>query len=280
MQAVQDDFLDERLAAFLDGELEGDALVETEALIAADPAMRERLARLGQTDALLREAYDEVLREALPERLLATACGQAAAGTGETLRRYLAGLIVSAKAWLVPEGDKRRWMAMAAAASLAGIVVGTGLGDLSPGQAPASPVSTSWLDNIAGYHNLCISTANGAENTVFDVAPGAEKQLPTDVRVPDLKQWGLNFRGARRIVLEGKPAYQFFYRTTDRRVGPTTVFVTGTDKPELPLTFERRDGVNLIYWRHLGHAYAIVGQAGKGWMFSLANDIAYQTQRS
>ena len=51
---------------------------------------------------------------------------------------------------------------------------------------------------------------------------------------------------------------------------------TNSTEPEVQPTYETRDGVNFLYWRHRGHGYYIVGGANKGWMWSLKNDIAYQ----
>ena len=34
--------------------------------------------------------------------------------------------------------------------------------------------------------------------------------------------------------------------------------------------------MNLLYWRHHGHAYAIVGTADIGYLWNIANDIAWQ----
>jgi anti-sigma factor RsiW len=179
----------------------------------------------------------------------------------------------------------RRWgLGVAAAASLSFLMIGAGGGYLAgtgdvtiDGTQPTS-TTTSWLDNIAGYHNLLISSANGAEGTVFDVPAGAEseKKLPTDVRIPDLKPGGLAFQGARKLVVEGKPAFQFFYMTDNKSLGPITITVTSTARKDVSPTFDKREGVNLLYWRHQGHGYALVGSADKGWMWGIANDIEFQ----
>jgi hypothetical protein len=34
--------------------------------------------------------------------------------------------------------------------------------------------------------------------------------------------------------------------------------------------------VNLLYWRHQGRAYALVGQADIGYLWGIANDVAWQ----
>lgn len=276
---------DVRLIAYLDGELEAADYAEVEAALAADAETRARLVVLSETTALVRRAFDDVLHEPVPARLLAAALGEvspepAAPRDGNVVAlRKPPSLRDRASARV----NRHPWASFAIAASILGLVVGTPVGYLFAGGGPddgsaqVASANPSWLDTLAGYHNLFIASADGAENAVFDVPAGSEKKdLPVDIRVPDLKPYDLVFHGARRIVLDGKPAFQFFYGGADHHKPAITVFVTSTSRPELAPTFERRDGVNLIYWRHLGHGYAIAGQADKGTMSSLANDITWQ----
>jgi anti-sigma factor RsiW len=277
---------DDQLVAYLDGELDAADHAEVEAMLADDAELRARLVLLGETTAMVRRAFDDVLHEPVPARLLAAALGEAP--TAAPAPAKSADIIAFARPASLNErvrasANRRPWASFALAASILGLVIGTPIGYLfaggnpDDGNAQVASATPGWLDTLAGYHNLFIASADGAENAVFDVPAGSEKkELPVDIRVPDLKPYDLVFHGARRIVLDGKPAYQFFYGGADHHKAAITVFVTTTLRPELTPTFERRDGVNLIYWRHLGHGYAIAGQADKGTMSSLANDIAWQ----
>jgi len=275
---------DEYLVAYLDGELDEAGYAEIDAALAADEALRGRLDVLADTTALVRRAFDDILHEPIPARLLAAASGdegRAPSPLPVLVRpRRFSGNILPTR--LAANMNNHPWASLAVAASLLGLIIGTPIGYIaggassdagSPQVASAAP---SWLDNLVGYHNLFISSADGAENTVFDVPAGSEKRLPVDIRVPDLKPYSLTFRGARRIVLDGKPAFQFFYGSPSKKSDAITLFITSTSRPELTPTFERRDNVNLIYWRHLGHGYASAGQADKGTMSSLASDVAWQ----
>lgn len=280
---------DDRLVAYLDGELDEGECAEIEAALTADAETRARLILLSETTALVRRAFDDVLHEPVPARLLAAAMGETS-GREATANGAPAetGTVIafpgrpSLRDRASARARRHPWASFAIAASILGLVIGTPIGYMVAGGNPGDgnaqlAANPSWLDTLAGYHNLFIASADGAENAVFDVPAGSEKkELPVDIRVPDLKPYDLVFHGARRIVLDGKPAYQFFYGGADHHKPAITVFVTTTSRPELTPTFERRDGVNLIYWRHLGHGYAIAGQADKGTMSSLANDIAWQ----
>ncbi|HTH98025.1 MAG TPA: hypothetical protein VL574_11450 [Stellaceae bacterium] len=350
--------LDERLVAFLDGEADEAEQAAIIALQETDPAIRTRLERLAQATELARGAFDDVLDEPVPAHLLALGRAPAEAEPASSsaiilpFRRRKPKPKQPGKAWRLGRLKDSPLAGIATIAAMCVLTIGLTVsifGNHIPYQPvdPDMPMATDmgsrqvasanavapdtglgsagWMDTVAGYHNLFISSARGAENTVFDVTPHTENALPGDVRVPNLGVWGLEFQGARRIVLDGKPAFQFFYRPdqmADRQAGttpatdsaggithtsaqppaakppagnkpvgsktaagkaalPVTLFVTtgeqSFDRPERPPTFQHRDNVNLTYWRHRGHGYALVGQADKGWMFSVANDIAYQT---
>jgi anti-sigma factor RsiW len=274
---------DEKLVAFLDGKISGEEFSAIEHDLEQNAGLRERLALLSEATLLVREAFDEVLHEPIPERLLAACRGEASVAeekTGATILafRQKAKPLSAGKSFARRAFASRNWWTGLAAASVAGIVFGASGVYLVGGDSGETQVASNgnWLDNIAGYHNLFVASATGAENTVFDVPAGAEKNSSIDIRVPDLKPWKLNFQGARKIVVDGKPAYQFFYTTDKKEVGPVTLFVTTSSRPDMQPTFDRRDGVNMLYWRKSGHGFAIVGQANKNFMSGLANDIAWQ----
>ncbi len=259
---------DELLVAYLDGELDEAQFTEIGDWLDRDSSLRTRLTSLSETTALIREAFEPVLREPVPERLFAA--------THETPETN----VVEFKPKAAPSGGsrvfgntKRQWLGMAIAASAACFVFGYSLnGPSSSSQHAAS----NQLENLAGYHNLLISSAGAADLPSLDFKPDTQPSLPSDIILPDLKPWNLVFVGGRKIVSEGKPAFQFTYTTDNKDLGPVTLFVTTTTEPDVEPTFDKRENVNLLYWRHRGHGYYIVGGANKGWMWSLKNDIAYQ----
>jgi anti-sigma factor RsiW len=96
------------------------------------------------------------------------------------------------------------------------------------------------------------------------------------LRLPNLKPWGLDFQGARYLIIEGRPATQLFYTTDNKALGPLTVVVAKTSKPDLAPAWEKHGDVNVFFWRHHGTAYALVGTADIGYLWNIHNDIAYQ----
>lgn len=286
---------DEELVAFLDGELDAARAQAVAARLGTDEGARARLAALAQSAVLVRAAFDEVLREAVSERLVAAARPQAEAGAAapdraesrkeaEILRFRPAAVMGRPAQW-------RRRLALPIAASILGLMIGGGVSSYFSGRNGgedriAAATANFWLDNVAVNHKLFVST-HSSDLSFADIPAGAgddggivqkisQRTSQSDVRVPDLKPWGLAFQGARVIVADGEPATELFYTTDDKAIGPLSVVIANSSRPDLAPTLERRRDLNVMHWRRKGHAYAIVGQADIGYMWGLAKDIGWQ----
>ena len=276
---------DEVLIAYLDGELDADRASEVAAAIAEDSTLAREAQALAETSAALRVAFDDVLHEPVPERLLAAARGEIG---GDKVVRF-------------PEPRKRaeaeqdagwhRWAALPIAASVACLVIGSGLGYVVATQSPigattppteqVAAASSNWLDNVAGYHKMFVN-AGANDAALVDIpadpqsAGGRKLALPQDFRLPDLKPWGLAYQGGRVLFIEGRPATQLFYTTDNKALGPVTVVVANTNLTDKAPTPEHRGDVNVLWWRHHGHEYAVVGTANHGYLWNIHNDLAWQ----
>jgi len=279
---------DDRLVAYLDGELEAAQQREVEAWLDADPAARRRMAALAESARLLRLTLDEAIHEPVPDRLIAAARGEPVTPQGGAeivpFRRRLGAQIVTPRRW---------WIGLPVAASLVGILAGGGFGYLGGKLAldgvagkhaalEATAANNLWLDNAAGYFKLVI---NAGDNPPVDIpATGDPREalqkisqnLPQKIQLPKLEPWGLTFRGARLVVEEGRPAAALVYTTDKKEIGPLALIIGSTKQPDIPPTFDRRQDVNLLYWRHQGRAYALAGQADIGYLWGIANDVAWQ----
>jgi anti-sigma factor RsiW len=279
---------DEALVAYLDGELDSTERRHVEAWLDADPAVRDRLAALAQATELARSAYVDIVNEPLPERLIAAARGETPAGQQE------AEILVLRPNKAMAQLRARRWhIGMAAAAGLFGMIFGgagtyVGMGMLNRSnpeaeqKLAAATANNIWLDNAAGYYKLAI---NAGDNMLVDVPASNDTQeawqkisqgLPKQVRLPDLKPWGLNFRGARLVVVEGRPAAQLVYNTDNNAIGPLTLVIGASKQPDIAPSISKRQDVTLLYWRHSGRAYALVGRGDLGYLWGIAKDVAYQ----
>jgi anti-sigma factor RsiW len=281
---------DDLLIAYLDGELAPAERREAEAWLDADPDAREKLAAFAESANLVRRAFDEVMQEPVPERLIAVARGET--GTPQPVAKVIP--FERRRASSSPDASRRWWIGLAAAASLFGILLGAGgaylgVGKLLPAEFEGKQATTEtavadnlWLDNAAAYFKLLVSAGDGA---VVDVpATGDARQalqkisqsMPQEVRLPDLKPWGLTFHGVRLVVADGHPAAELVYTTDNKAIGPLTLIIGSSKQPDTPPALARRQDVNLLYWRHQGRAYALVGQADTGYLWGIANDVAWQ----
>lgn len=287
---------DDRLVAYLDGELEPAERRGVEAWLDSDPSAREKLAVLAESANLVRLAFDEVMHAPLPERLIAAARGETISGettvSSEPTAQVVPFIRLQASQHTGTAG--RWWMGLPIAASLAGLLLGgsiayVGVGKLAPAELGGKPpavetaaLDQAWLDNAAGYFKLFVSAGdNGLINVPASGDPREALQkisqsLPQEVRLPDLKPWGLNFRGARLVVAEGRPAAQLVYTTDNKAIGPLILIIGSSKEADIPPTLARRQDVNLLYWRHHGRAYALAGQTDVGYLWGIANDVAWQ----
>lgn len=282
---------EERLVAYLDGELAAPDQNEVETWLDSDPVTRDRLTALAQSAEVLREAYDEVVREPIPERLIAAARGGKAAAPISMHPRRSAP-------WSASPSELRRkwWLAVPIAASLFGFLIGGGaayfgLGQIIPigtsaGSTPAAIEAAAsknlWLDNAAGDFKLLAASGGKALIDVPATGDGHEalqkisESLTQQVRLPDLKPWGLNFAGARLVVVDGRPAAQLVYTTENKAIGSLALIIGSSTQPDIAPSFERRQGVNMLFWRHRGRAYVLASEADAGYLWGIGNDVAWQ----
>ena len=281
---------DEAIVAYLDGELEPADRREVEAWIEAEPEARERLAALIKATDLVREAYGDIVAEPVPARLIAAARGESA-GVAEPREAQILLFKRPQRAFRATV-IWRRQIGLAAAAAVFGLMVGSagtylGINGLTgPGSNAerqlAAATNSGWLDNAAGNYKLIVNAGDQipmdipASNDPREALQKISQDLPQQVRLPDLKPWGLNFRGARLVAVEGKPAAQLVYNTDNKAIGSLTLVIGATQQPDIAPTIDRRQDVNLLYWRHRGRSYALAGQTDVGYLWGIANDVGWQ----
>lgn len=109
---------EEALGAYVDGELEPAKRAEIEAAASADPQLAARIERMRKLRSRLRGAFEPVVREPVPQRLLDALNPPAAVAPVADLSEARAAKRATAKRWSWPE-----WSAMAASVVL-GVIIG------------------------------------------------------------------------------------------------------------------------------------------------------------
>jgi anti-sigma factor RsiW len=247
------------LTAYLDGELAADDRAATEARLAAEPDLRQRLERLAGATAGLRPAYDALLAVAPVDRLQ-TIFDQAMARGAVT--RPANGV---------------RWgrYAAALAAAIAIFVVGGVAGRLLPGGEPPHD-ELNWRQVVAEYQSLTTTETLAAIPDAPDVLAPELKTLSSKLSV-ELTQDRLALPGAtlKRADLfnfSGRPLVQLAYLTESD--GPVALCIIPTPKPDAALQFETRNGFNVAFWNDDGRAYMVIGTAPRATLERFATVLA------
>ncbi len=239
------DDTDELLGAYVDGELDAENARAVERLIASDARAREKVARLRDTNTLLRAACDERIYAAA-----ATPGRPRAAARRLTRGRY---------GWAI-------------AASLL-----VGMAGFGAAMWPDGAQHSNLVDEIAEYHtvyshetdHLVEVPANRSDELLRWLGNRIERRLV----VPALASAGLHFAGGRMLVVDGRPVAQLMY-TRDRGL-PVAVCVTRTDGNASPVHVERRGALHLATWADDGYGYIVVGELDR----TAVQDIAEQVER-
>ena len=263
-------FDDETLVAFVDGELDDAMADEVARAVESDAELAVRVRMFSDSALVVRAAFDDVIKEPVPDQLLLAARGAAAASTVVPFRRRAGSTI-------------GRWIALPLAASVAALMIGAGAGYWA-GRSPVAPpptdiASTAGLvDNLAGYYDLYTMTGVEPEQVAFADMRTAERdglqswltsRLDRETKVPDLSTFGYTLRGGRIVMSEGRPAGQILYENpADKR--PIAIYVGTTTKRDAQLTLDQRKDLNVAYWRREGRTIAVFGKSDK----TVIRDIA------
>lgn len=156
---------DDMLMAHADAQLDAATAAEIEALMARDPGVREKVRRYRETAELARAAYDPVLDEPVPERLLAAARRQPVSIAGPAPSPVPANVVAfrprrQAPLWTLP---------LAASMALAiGLSAGWWLGG---GQSSTGDLVSAALERSASGETV---RSGGTALTAASVFPGTD----------------------------------------------------------------------------------------------------------
>ncbi len=246
---------EEKLSAFLDGELPEAETREIEEALANDPAVLAELEALVAADQGAIAEFDAMLNEPVPFELAAAiqnAPGAPAANTPTA---------PSGTGWLT-----------AAAAAVALLIGGTGGYFTGASQGTQVAAAPGWLADIADYHRVYSDQKRHLVEVSADEADHIQTWLTAsigaDVRIPDLSAQGLTFQGARLLVAAGKPVSQLMYLDGEGRV--VALCQIGTDTPRDGFGEQTIDAFDMVSWGGNGANFVIVGDTGRGDLADIA----------
>ena len=285
------------LAAWLDGALDDATAALVEELVNEDPATARLADQMRALDSRLPNAFSDIMRAPVPLSLARATTpkadtkwrpnesrgpapadqhpgevhGDAREATVTSIRRS-PRLLTRARGW-----------AMAAAAGVLIAAVGIPLAyrsGLETGviqQAESEQLRRGWLTQVAQYHR-----AYSAESRHLVEVPADESahitawlgdRLNRQFAIPDLASHGLDFRGARLLIIDGAPVAQLMYAQADTIFG---LCFLATDRPDAGFDDTVRDELGLVSWRDSGHSFVVVGPSSPGTLRAIAESARAQ----
>jgi anti-sigma factor RsiW len=273
---------DEKLVAYLDGELSAaDEAAVAEAL-SQDAEARERLELLRRGGRPFGEAFDLLLHAAPDEKLQAMfaellgkngAAGVAAAppdGGGDN--------VVS----LRPQRDAGRtplWR-MAAAAAILALVFTGGLATGGFFDEPAQIVGEKpgWREAAARY--VALFSRETLEGMPADTQQRRAnlQRIETALGLPlpgdRIVNPELAFQGTQLLQLEGKALAQISYLYDGSR--PVALCIIRTANPAAAPARETRHGLNIVHWVANGYGFMVIGDVPEGDLERIAQTFQAQ----
>lgn len=267
--------LDVRLSALLDGEVQHDEKDELERLVANNSEAREIYDRLKRGSEIGNVAFEEFLKEPVPlaivRKIKKTEPPQQNASRSYGLRpRFVSALM----------------QPQVVAASLALFVIGGGLGYFLgsgafvpdvPVQMAQAPLQRSWLDDIAAYHRVYARQQRHLAEVPPSEADHIVSWLTDSVgvgfKLPDLAPDGLEFKGARLLVAQGKPVAQLLYRNQENDI-IAICFMKNGDSPEEGFDETIKDDIGLVSWHKGPVAYVVVGPSSEATLTKIAEKVS------
>jgi anti-sigma factor RsiW len=247
---------DADLQAYADGRLSADRRAEIEAWLATRPEDAARVSAYAQLNQDLRDLYDPILVEPIPERLHSALKGR---GT-----------------WW-PAARAAAWMAAGIAI---GSIAGWEIRELEPG--PSLPEAGTGMARRAAVAHATYSpevrhpVEVGADQEAHLVA-WLSKRLGAPVRAPKLEAVGYSLVGGRLLPGENKPVAQFMYQCSRGTRVTLYVRTEAVDNRETAFRYAEEGSVRVFYWvdRKLGYALSS-GDIGKDDLLKVSNAVYRQ----
>jgi anti-sigma factor RsiW len=119
-----------------------------------------------------------------------------------------------------------------------------------------------WIMQVAQYHKIYAREQRHLVEVPADDTPHIEQWLGKRLddlafKVPDLSTFGLTFKGARMLVINGAPVAQLVYLPADGRA--VALCIIHSKKEDKPLTASQQDDLNMVDWRAKGYGFVVIG---------------------
>ena len=239
------------LHAYVDGMLVAEQVAEVEAYLAGHSEDAARVAAYRQQNQALRQRFDAVLDEPVPQRL----CEPAA---------------------------RRDWAPALRFAAIAGWVVVGGIGGwyLHALHAEQRTETTAWARRAAVAHVVYSPEVRhpvevGADQEAH-LVNWLSKRLGTQLKAPHLGGIGYTLVGGRLLPGERGPVAQFMYQDAKGQRLTLYVRTNPDDTRETAFRFAQENNVGVFYWLDRKLGYALSGEIDKAELLRVATAVYRQ----
>lgn len=251
---------DQRLSAWLDGELDAAASAEVQAVLARDPEAAQRARQWAADRDALREHFAPALQEPVPARLRAAAW-QRPGWPRWAQAAMAAGLLVTGA--LAGGGSVWQWQQEQMAQLQRRLAAGTAQG---------------WVQRAALAHSVYVPEPRHAVEVKAQeehLARWLTRRIEVPVKLFDLQAQGFALVGGRLLPDgPGKSAQLMYEDAQKRRV---TLYLRKPEKADdVAFRYEQQGELGMFYWVGDGCGYALVGALPRATLLALAQAVYQQ----
>ncbi len=251
---------DTMLSAYLDDELSPSDRLAFEQALADDVRLSEQMAALKAANDLTKQVFAADLEEDVPDHLVASIMSFEETPVANEPHAP-SGII--------------KWPFAAVVAALC-IGVTSGFFARQAIEPETAIVSRGWLDDIADYHRVYSKQVRHLVEVGAEEADHIERWLTNTVgapvKVPDLSEFGLEFKGARLLVAAGKPVAQLAYLDAEGSV--VALCIIQTTSPRNSIGVEERGEFEMVFWGGENSNLVIVGDLDGPDIETIARSLA------
>jgi anti-sigma factor RsiW len=250
---------DQKLTAYLDGELDAAERSALDARLIADPNLRARLDALRAAGDRTRLAFAALL-EAAPVA---------------DMRARLESALAAAPARAAPPW-RQRVAAIAAAAAIVAFAAGLGAGRWSAGSGDRLAEGDDWRQSVVEYMALYTPESFGpaASPKLADQLATLSQQLGAPLDVERLQLDGLSLRVAVPLQYEGSPLGEIGYLDG---ATPVAFCILRDGEPDAALATSSRNGFALASWAQGGRGFMLIGKVPAERLTTLARSLKEKT---
>ena len=260
---------DDRLVAYIDGELSSDERAAVAHALEQNPQLRERLDVLESGGRPFAEAFD-LLLEAAPDARLQAMFAGLIDSPAERPAQEQEDKVLPFRRSRAPAGGTQPIWKIAMAASLVLTVFGGGVitGALVS-REPASqrvdvsldPATRNWMEAVAQYVSLFTEQTLAGMPADAPSRDAGLRRVSTALGInlshEKLALPTLAFRGTQLLQLDGKPLAQIAFMSDSGK--PVAICIIKTPRAPEAASADRKLGLNIVHWIANGYGFMVIG---------------------